>query len=209
LQPNEEKLQPKPRGAPKGNQNAKGGNGGAPKGNQNNFKHGIYRKLLLETMSEDERQLYQDTSFDEIQELKETIRLCDIQIIRLMKLTKEAQEKQGGLAVTGVTKIKLSNNSTKYEENTTTTATVATYELILRYNSEIERTKARKIRCLEYLIKLGYEDARLDLDRSRFEFDKERFTKENNTSELADDWVNAVIEADTAINEEVQAYEQK
>lgn len=37
----------RPRGAPKGNQNAKGNRGGgAPKGNQNALKHGLYRKLL-------------------------------------------------------------------------------------------------------------------------------------------------------------------
>jgi len=43
-------------GAPKGNQNAAGH--GPPRGNQNAFKHGVYAKLSIADMSEDERRLY-------------------------------------------------------------------------------------------------------------------------------------------------------
>jgi uncharacterized protein YjcR len=43
----------RPRGAPKGNQNAKGNKGGgAPPGNTNAMKHGLYRKLLPDELQD-------------------------------------------------------------------------------------------------------------------------------------------------------------
>lgn len=48
------------RGAPAGNNNAKGNHGGAPRGNANSLKHGGYSKLLFEEFAADKLQYLDD-----------------------------------------------------------------------------------------------------------------------------------------------------
>lgn len=89
---------------------------------------------------------------NEKEELKFIINLCDIQIIRFMRMITETLEK-GNLIVKSV-----SNSSTKDKDgktvgNITTTNTMNTNELIIRYNSEIEKIKKQKIKCIESLLK--------------------------------------------------------
>lgn len=151
----------KKRGGQKGNQNAKGNNGGAPLSNENNLKHGIYKKLLYSSLSDDEKELLNLNELNEIEELKLTINLCDIQIARFMRLIKEATEK-GNLVLKSV------NNSNSKDEkgsligSVTTTSTINTNELIIRYNSEIEKIKKQKIKCLETLMKIDTDNSNTD-----------------------------------------------
>lgn len=151
----------KKRGGQTGNQNAKGNNGGAPLSNKNNLKHGIYKKLLYSSLSDDEKELLNLNELNEAEELKLTINLCDIQIARFMCLIKEAAEK-GSLILKSV------NNSNSKDEcgrligSVTTTSTVNTNELIIRYNSEIEKIKKQKIKCLETLMNMDTDNSTAD-----------------------------------------------
>lgn len=152
FQKNKERSNKK--GAPKGNKNAVGNKGGsAPVGNENNYKHGIYKKLLYSSLSDDEKELLNLNELNESEELKFTINLCDIQIARFMHLIKETTEKGNFL-------LKSVNNSNSKDErgkligSVTTTSTVNTNEIIIRYNTEIEKIKKQKIKCLEALIKI-------------------------------------------------------
>lgn len=141
--------------APEGNQNAIGNKGGAPEGNKNNLKHGIYEKLLYSALSEEEKALFQLKELDRVEELKETIRLCDIQIMRFMRRIREAEEKPGGLLANSVnvTTSKIGNEDKEIEvkHSYTTTNTIAAHNLILKYNDAIEKVKRQKIKCLEDL----------------------------------------------------------
>lgn len=167
-----QKSQPskKKKGAPKGNKNAKGNQGGAPEGNKNSYKHGIYEKMFFEFLTPEEQEFALDTEIDQIEECKRMIRFCDLQILKFVRLTKEVQERPGGLVVSGASKKKGSvkgwqrGEQSDYEESQTVTNIVAAHELILRYNTEIEKIKKQKIKCLELLFKLApteqqeYED---------------------------------------------------
>ena len=144
------------RGAKKGNQNAV--MHGAPKGNKNNYKHGIYQKMLFAFLSEEQQQFFLQNEIDEIEECKNMIKFCDLQIFKFMEKIKELEQKAGGLVVSGVSKKKVTvlgkkQNASGMEQ--VTTNTVAVHELILKYNNEIEKAKKQKMKCLEMLFKFG------------------------------------------------------
>lgn len=170
----------KQKGAPKGNKNAVGNKGGAaPKGNKNNYKHGIFEKIVIDFLPEDEKELFFDRDINEIEELKATIRMCDLQIIQFMKKIKKAEEIHGGLTLSGVTKTKTEGNDEQLISDTTSTHTTAVYELVLKYNNEIEKAKAKKIRCLETLIKLTNDNERIELEKQRLQLLKDKTEIEN------------------------------
>lgn len=144
------------RGAKKGNQNALGH--GAPKGNKNHLKHGLYEKMLFEFLSEQEQQFFLQHEIDEIEECKNMIKFCDLQILKFMGKIKELEQRAGGLVVSGVSKKKKIESLQKENTNTQeeiTTNTVSVHELILRYNNEIEKAKKQKMKCLEVLLRFG------------------------------------------------------
>ncbi|NDO45985.1 helix-turn-helix domain-containing protein [Clostridium sp. MD294] len=132
--------------------------GGAPKGNKNHVKHGIYERMLFEFLSEQEQQFFLQHEIDEIEECKNMIKFCDLQILKFMRKIKELEQKAGGLVVSGVSKKKriedLQKENTNVQQEITTN-TVAVHELILRYNNEIEKAKKQKMKCLEVLLKFG------------------------------------------------------
>ncbi len=144
------------RGAKRNNQNAVGH--GAPKGNKNNYKHGIYEKMLFTFLSEEQQGFFLQHEIDEIAECKNMIKFCDLQIFKFMEKIKELEQKSGGLVVSGVSKKKVTvlgkkQNASGMEQ--VTTNTVAVHELILKYNNEIEKAKKQKMKCLEMLFKFG------------------------------------------------------
>ncbi len=147
------------RGAKKNNQNAVGH--GAPKGNKNHYKHGIYEKMLFTFLSEEQQGFFLQHEIDEIEECKRMIKFCDLQIFKFMEKIKELEQKAGGLVVSGVSKSKSKLDGTQrdmasdYTEEKVITNTVAVYELILKYNNEIEKAKKQKMKCLEMLFKFG------------------------------------------------------
>lgn len=127
-------------GAPVGNQNAVGNKGNskasAPPGNKNAVTTGEHESIFLETMSDDERDLYSAMSEDPFFVMTEEVRLLKIRQFRMMKRIQKAeaglneseleylQELRGRTAIM---------ESTKQKENT---------ELVL---TEIKERKTRKI----------------------------------------------------------------
>ena len=134
--------------------------GGAPKGNKNNYKHGIYEKMLFTLLSKEQQKFFLQNEIHEIAECKSMIKFCDLQIFKFMEKIKELEQKAGGLVVSGVSKKKVTVLNKKQSANEScveqiTTNTVAVHELILKYNNEIEKAKKQKMKCLEMLFKFG------------------------------------------------------
>ncbi len=132
--------------------------GGAPKGNKNNYRHGIYEKILFTFLSKEQQEFFLQNEIDEIEECKNMIKFCDLQIFKFMEKIKELEQKAGGLVVSGVSKKKVTvlgkkQNASGVEQ--VTTNTVAVHELILKYNNEIEKAKKQKMKCMEMLFKFG------------------------------------------------------
>lgn len=101
----------------------------------------------------------EEAAINSMQELRQIMRVCDFQIARFMKLIQNAQQAPEGLVVTGTSEKKEEIQGTQrgaesdFSENQIVTNTTASYELILRYNNEIEKAKREKLRCLEILLK--------------------------------------------------------
>lgn len=110
-------------------------------------------------------QTEQESAINSMEALKHIMEVCDIQIARFMKLIYNAQQAPGGLVVTGTSEKKEETQGTQrgvesdFCENQTVTNTMASYELILRYNNEIEKAKHEKLRCLELLLKISPQGA--------------------------------------------------
>ena len=82
-------------GAPIGNQNAKGNKGNSraspPVGNKNALKTGEYETIFVETLSDEEKDIYSNLNNDPSFILSEEIRLLKIRQLRMMKRIKEAE----------------------------------------------------------------------------------------------------------------------
>lgn len=141
------------RGGQPGNRNAEGH--GAPLRNKNNFKHGIYERVLYTSLTPEEQEIMDDRQIEVENELLMDIGLCNVKIARLMKRIKELENSAGGLVISGVTHSKGTYMGSTTESRTTTT--VASYELYLKYNNELERTRKGKERCLAELYKIRKE----------------------------------------------------
>lgn len=77
----------KKRGAPKGNQNAKGNRGGgAPIGSQNALVHGGYSKIYWDTLTDEERAMLEDMPRSEEDMLIDQIKLLSVRERRLMQI---------------------------------------------------------------------------------------------------------------------------
>lgn len=103
---------------------------GAPKGNKNNFKHGIYERLVFESLSEDEKEFAKELDIDEKLEIRMELRQCDIHIARIMKRLKETQDS----------------------------------DLILKYEDSIQKFRRQKMKCIEVLLQLEHNNAKLELE---------------------------------------------
>ena len=79
-------------GAPKGNQNAKGH--GAPKRNQNALRTGEYATIWLDSLDEEEQDLYHCIDLDPLAQMDENIRLLTLRERRMMKLLAELKEQR-------------------------------------------------------------------------------------------------------------------
>ncbi|MFK4568396.1 phage terminase small subunit [Enterococcus sp. UD-01] len=83
-------------GAPPRNQNAKGNKGNKhaapPSGNKNAVKTGEFETIFVDTLTEEERDIYSNLSEDPSFILLEEIRLLKIRQHRMMKRIKEAEE---------------------------------------------------------------------------------------------------------------------
>lgn len=147
----------KPRGAPKGNQNAVGNQGGAPPRNQNNLKHGAFSQIYWDTLDEDEWELIKHLSYDEESDLENQIALLTIRERRLMgsiKKFKDIQNQQGLYDPQGELE------STVKEEEDLRTSKISTFEALLKLETILTNIQAKKTKCVETLHKIRQD--RLD-----------------------------------------------
>ncbi|WP_212978727.1 phage terminase small subunit-related protein [Paenibacillus azoreducens] len=100
VQLNEGDVVQQKRGAPKGNKNAVGNRGGAKPGNKNAIGNrggsggppgnkkavttGEHESILLDTLDDDERVLFDFVRTDPLEQINNDIRICDIRIRRMM-----------------------------------------------------------------------------------------------------------------------------
>lgn len=85
-------VQPSSRGAPAGNDNAKGNKGGAPPpGNKNAVKTGEHETIFYEYLTDEEKDIYSSLSDDPFFVMTEEVRLLQIRQRRMMKRIADAE----------------------------------------------------------------------------------------------------------------------
>ena len=161
------------------NKNAIGNDGGAPPRNKNAVKTGEFETLFFDTLNPEEKQLAAMVQPDKERLLLQEIRLLTVREHRMLKRIEslrqlEEQESETGddgeIIPSGMSVTEYSSGIEKGKPTE-----LRKYEGILGQIQAIEdaltRVQARQQKAIETLHKFGYDDARLELETMRFEFE--------------------------------------
>lgn len=200
---------PKPsarkRGGQPGNRNAAGHGGTGPPGNQNALKHGGYAKIFWDSLEDDEMEMADTMDDDAEQMLLDEIKLLTVRERRIMQRIKSFSSLKGGQALASVNRFEDKREFADQEEKEdyenrvrdkvakgerlpgrsykVSTTTEGTYNIVQRLEEALTRCQAQKQRCIDSLIRLREQNG-------------------GGGSDLVDDWVNAVMEADNETEDE-------
>jgi len=186
-------------GPPKGNKNAAGHGGTGPPGNKNAEKHGGYSTIFFDTLEADEHEMVSGMDFDGEQLLLDEIALLTVRERRIMQSINKYRNAKGGQAVARIARFEdkrefdSPEDKELYEERQRekiengdklpgrsvrlSTETEATYDIVQRLEEALTRCQAQKQRCIDSLNRLREQNG--------------------GGSDLVDDWVSAVMEADS------------
>ena len=140
----------RPRGAPQGNQNAMGNHGGAPKGNTNSMKHGAYRQIFDDILSEEEHVFVENMSFNQADLIWQEIATLTTRERYLMREIVKLRSNSSNLAIHTVCK----------EGDDTSTTAVNTIQYIRVYEAEL--TKVQRAKAMNVRMLMEVEKQRLD-----------------------------------------------
>ena len=162
------------------NKNAVGNAGGAaPLENKNAIKTGEFETLFFDTLNPEEKQLAAMVQPDKEQLLLQEIKLLTIREHRMLKRVESLRqlEEQKPVAESDGDNIPPGMSVTEYSSGIEKgkPTELRKYEGILGQIQAIEdaltRVQARQQKAIETLHKFGYDDARLELETMRFEFE--------------------------------------
>ena len=169
----------KRKGGQPGNKNAEGHGGTGPPRNKNAVKTGEFETLFFDTLNPEEKQLAALVQPDKEQLLLQEIKLLTVREHRMLKRIESLQrlEEQKPAAGSDEESIPPGMSVTEYSSGIEKgkPTELRKYEGILGQIQAIEdaltRVQARKQKAIETLHKFGYDDARLELETMRFEFE--------------------------------------
>ena len=174
------------KGGQPGNKNAAGHGGTGPPGNKNAVKTGEFETLFFDTLNQEEKKLLNAIPCDKEQLLLQEIQLLTIRERRMLKrieLLKESDEFADD-TIAGMSVVKYTSGTEKGKQTE-----LKEYQGILGQIQTIEdaltRVQARRQRAIEALHKFGYDDAHLELEAMRLEF--EMLKQDGQTEEQEDD----------------------
>lgn len=169
------------RGGQMGNKNATG-----PPGNKNAVKTGEFETLFFDTLNQEEKELLNAIPCDKEQLLLQEIQLLTIRERRMLKrieLLKESDEladdMPAGMLVAKYTSGTEKGKKTELKEYQGILGQIQTIE------DALTRVQARRQRAIETLHKFGYDDARMELETMKLEF--EMLKQDGQTEEQEDD----------------------
>lgn len=220
---NQDKPKPKRKaGAPKGNKNAKGH--GAPRGNKNNMKHGAFERFAMSYMEEDEIEVAKETGVDSIEsELLSTLAFLKARELRLMKriaAIRALNAKMKSMMISSISTKKSEKKTGTFTEDEngkmvkdpgtgffdgemsteTTTNTSSTEDALNKLESELSKVQAQKVKVLAQL-------DMMKINRERLEIERLRAQGENEQSKLANEWVEALLAAESDESEDDESEE--
>lgn len=169
----------KRKGGQPGNKNAEGHGGTGPPRNKNAVKTGEFETLFFDTLNPEEKQLAALVQPDKEQLLLQEIRLLTVREHRMLKRIEALRQLEELEPAAGSDResippgMSVTEYSSGIEKGKTTE--LRKYEGTLGQIQAIEdaltRVQARQQKAIETLHKFGYDDARLELETMRFEFE--------------------------------------
>ena len=175
------------------NKNAEGHGGTGPPQNKNAVKTGEFETLFFDTLNPEEKQLASLIQPDKEQLLLQEIRLLTVREHRMLKRIESLRQLEEREPAAGSDEenippgMSVTEYSSGIEKGKPTE--LKKYEGILGQIQAIEdaltRVQARQQKAIETLHKFGYDDARLELETMRFEF--ELLKQDGQSEETGDD----------------------
>ena len=173
---------------------------GAPKGNKNGVghgrpaKHSAYTKLLYQTLSDEEKELLDESVADDPEEaLLIEIRMLRKRIIKIESLKTELITSNTKVSVIGQSRTekaqKIGGKKIGVIEQTTTTNTESTMLAIARLDALLNQFVTRENKLLDSLIHLRTEKEKLEIERQKLELERQKANNEESSSKLVEAWI--------------------
>ena len=171
-----------------GNKNALGNSGGpgAETGNKRAVTTGEYETILVDILSEEEKNIYDNLKIDNKRQcIEEEYKMLTIREYRILKRIKNIQDKQKDMNIERIVKRQY-NSDTSNETETVTEATNIVNPL-QKLEDSLTRVQEAKRKCLDSLHKMETDDRKLELDLIRLEIEAAREDNSNNAEDMKDD----------------------
>ena len=171
-----------------GNKNAVGNSGGpgAETGNKRAVTTGEYETILVNVLSEEEKNIYENLKIDNKRQcIEEEYKMLTIREYRILKRIKNIQDKEKDMNIERIVKRQY-NSDTSNETETVTEATNVVNPL-QKLEDSLTRVQEAKRKCLDSLHKMETDDRKLELDLIRLEIEAAREDNSNNAEDMKDD----------------------
>lgn len=171
-----------------GNKNAVGNSGGpgAETGNKRAVTTGEYETILVNVLSEEEKNIYENLKIDNKRQcIEEEYKMLTIREYRILKRIKSIQDKEKDMNIERIVKRQY-NSDTSNETETVTEATNVVNPL-QKLEDSLTRVQEAKRKCLDSLHKMETDDRKLELDLIRLEIEAAREDNSNNAEDMKDD----------------------
>ena len=171
-----------------GNKNAVGNSGGpgAETGNKRAVTTGEYETILVNVLSEEEKNIYENLKIDNKRQcIEEEYKMLTIREYRILKRIKNIQDKQKDMNIERI--VKRQYNSDTSNETETVTEAINIVNPLQKLEDSLTRVQEAKRKCLDSLHKMETDDRKLELDLIRLEIEAAREDNSNNAEDMKDD----------------------
>ena len=171
-----------------GNKNAVGNSGGpgAETGNKRAVTTGEYETILVNVLSEEEKNIYENLKIDNKKQcIEEEYKMLTIREYRILKRIKNIQDKQKDMNIERI--VKRQYNSDTSNETETVTEAINIVNPLQKLEDSLTRVQEAKRKCLDSLHKMETDDRKLELDLIRLEIEAAREDNSNNAEDMKDD----------------------
>lgn len=171
-----------------GNKNAVGNSGGpgAETGNKRAVTTGEYETILVNVLSEEEKNIYENLKIDNKRQcIEEEYKMLTIREYRILKRIKNIQDKEKDMNIERI--VKRQYNSDSSNETETVTEATNVVNPLQKLEDSLTRVQEAKRKCLDSLHKMETDDRKLELDLIRLEIEAAREDNSNNAEDMKDD----------------------
>ena len=171
-----------------GNKNAVGNSGGpgAEIGNKRAVTTGEYETILVNVLSEEEKNIYENLKIDNKRQcIEEEYKMLTIREYRILKRIKNIQDKEKDMNIERI--VKRQYNSDSSNETETVTEATNVVNPLQKLEDSLTRVQEAKRKCLDSLHKMETDDRKLELDLIRLEIEAAREDNSNNAEDMKDD----------------------